>query len=243
MVGIQGVLAVLIELLSVAGGFARSWWQVLLACVLIGALALAQAWISVRSVRTVAASVTNRTVEINNVLAPLTKALVRVAAADTLPRKRIAAVAFLVNATASCVGLTPAKLCRATFYSITGEPGSRVFVPWETVGRSDPPFSKFREDDSGEGAEVWRVASTGDYRFVEDTHRDLVPHFDRQRERKYRTFITMPVMFSDAPVGLLTLNAPEPGDLSADDVESMRFIADLAATAIGMAGGKCPDRE
>lgn len=242
MVGIQVVLSALIAMLGMAGGSAKSWWLLTILCVAIGILAVVQGGLSIRSVKSAKASRVDRTVEINNVLAPLAKALARAAAADGAKRRRAASVAFLVNATSSCVGLTPAKLCRATFYSITGEPRSRVFEPWETVGRSDPPFSRFREDDEGEGAEVWRVAKKGDYRFVQDTELEDIPHFDRARSRKYRTFITMPVMFDDAPVGLLTLNAPQPGDLTADDVESMRFIADLAATAIGMAGGECPDR-
>lgn len=243
MAVLQGVLSALIAMLGVAGGAAKSGWPLWGACVAIGALVLLQWWLSSRSIKSVRASRVDRTVEFNNVLAPLAKALARVAAAGSLKRRRPASVAFLVNATNSCVGLTPAKLCRATFYSVAGEPGSRVFEPWETVGRSDPPFSRFRENDGGEGAEVWRVAKQGEYRFVEDTEREAIPHFDRTRARKYRTFITMPVMFDDAPVGLLTLNAPQPGDLTEDDVESMRFIADLAATAIGMAGGECPDRE
>lgn len=242
MTGIQVMLSALIAMLGVVGGSAKTGRLLVIFCVVIGALVLLQGWLSNRSVKSVKASRVDRTVEINNVLAPLAKALARAAAADGIKRRRAASVAFLVNATSSCVGLTPAKLCRATFYSTSGEPGNRVFEPWETVGRSDPPFSRFREDDDGEGAEVWRVAKKGDYRFVQDTAHEDIPHFDRTRPRKYRTFITMPVMFDDAPVGLLTLNAPQPGDLTADDVESMRFIADLAATAIGMAGGKCPDR-
>lgn len=239
----QWVLAVLITALAAVGDLVPNDWRWLTGYIaIIALLALAQALLAQRGVKSAKQLKLERTVEVNHILAPLAGSLARITAATGKPVRRQAVSAFLADATAACVGLTPAERCRATFYSIEGEQSSRIFVPWATTGRSDPPFSRFREDDDGEGAEVWRVATSGQYAFVKDTRSERIPHFDRQRERRYRTFITVPVLLDEKVVGLLTLNAPEPDDLTRDDVETMRLVANLAAAAIGMAGGKCPTR-
>mgnify|MGYP000851691049 CR=1 FL=1 len=133
---------------------------------------------------------------------------------------------------------------RATYYIRTTRNFKRkdrreVFVPDITVGRGDEPRSRFFKGDGGEGDAVWAKAEADDHTFIVDTDRaykdGLLPGWDASRKRAYRTFITVPIRSGDRLAGLLTVNAPKPGDLTEEDVGTMRVIASLVGTAIGMA--------
>ena len=89
---------------------------------------------------------------------------------------------------------------------------------------------------------MWDYARRGEARFVRDLELEDIPHIDRSRVRKYRTFITVPILLDEEPAGLLTINAPEPGDLAESDVVTMFAIADLIAAALRQVDGKFPSK-
>ncbi|WP_448062843.1 GAF domain-containing protein [Cellulomonas hominis] len=138
------------------------------------------------------------------------------------------------------VGLTPAEKVRATYFKRVEHPESvPAFEPDATAGRGDPPQSVFRRDPTDvEGWPVWESAEADRPRFCRDVQSEPPPGWDVTKVRKYRTFITVPVRSGDDLVGLLTVNAPKPGDLSEDDVGTMWVIAGLVGAAIGIADGR-----
>lgn len=202
---------------------------------------IAQVVITYRTVTSAAQARAEKKVEMNDQLAPLAYTLAKIPAAGGLAKRRPAIASFLTKTVATCVSLTDQERSRATFYEVMGEPGSRVFTPAESSGRGDPAKSKFRENDGADGEVVWTKAIAGEPTFVEDWRTGPPAHFDVDRtDRKYLTFITVPVLTHEGPVGLLTVNGPSPGDLTRSDVETMQMLADLCAAAIGMGDGKCP---
>lgn len=178
--------------------------------------------------------------EINDVLAPLTAALKNIPLEPTAKRRQ-AVVSFLTAATAVCIQLAEGPKLRATFFEVIAHGGHRAFAPTHlSVGRGDPPESVFVEGDGGEGEEVWRYARQGKPRYEPDIRKSPPPFMDTARSRKYRSFITMPVMVNDEPIGLLTINSPRKKGLTGDDVVPMRVVAELCATAVAANHGECP---
>lgn len=216
------------------------WLELVVRSLLLVA-GIAQVVITYRTVKSAAQARAEKKVEMNDQLAPLAYTLAKIPAAGGIARRRTAIASFLTKTVATCVSLTGEGRSRATFYEVADEAGSRVFTPAESSGRGDPAKSRFREGDGADGDVVWAKAANGDPTFVEDWRRDPPEHFDVTRtDRKYLTFITVPVVTHDGPVGLLTVNGPNPGDLTRSDVETMQLLADLCTAAIGMGDGKCP---
>ena len=53
--------------------------------------------------------------------------------------------------------------------------------------------------------------------------------------RGYQTFISVPIVIDDEPCGMVTLDAPSPGDLDDTDVPTMQVLAGFLATAYAAA--------
>lgn len=177
-------------------------------------------------------------------LAPLARQLSIMAKEP--PERRSSKLRETISSCVSCAsGLAGEHVrTRATYYLRTTRNYKRktrtdAFVPDVTVGRGDEPRSTFHKGDGGEGDAVWAKAEADEHTFVTDTEAAYragqLPGWDASRTRAYRTFITVPIRSGDRLVGLLTVNAPKPGDLTEEDVGTMRVIASLVGTAIGMA--------
>lgn len=167
---------------------------------------------------------------------PVVKRLAELAAMGSANGKeRCAALCSQIVAAAAALPGTDGV--RASIY----ERQKRTFVPREdfTVGRSDMPRTKFTNRNV-EGRAVWELAEAGTTRFCEDVHHDPPPGFDPAISRHYRTFITAPVMHNETPVGLLTVNAGKPGDLTEQDARTMTILAALLATTYALGGSKWP---
>ncbi len=124
---------------------------------------------------------------------------------------------------------------RATYFGRKQQNGHPTMVPKQSAGRGDAPQSVFSKGvGSAEGDAVWEYAEKDLERYVVDVVKTPPPGWDPDRKRAYRTFITVPVWYGDAVTGLLTVNAVDPGSLSENDVKTMRIIASLIGTAIGM---------
>jgi len=238
---LQVIVGVALPLLAFLLFVFDDGWPELVVRVLIVVAGVAQAVITYRTVKSAAQARAAKKVEMNDQLSPLAYKLARIPAAGGLRDRRTAIASFLTKTVATCVSLTDEERSRATFYEVLEDAGARVFVPSESSGRGDPAKSRFREGDGADGDVVWAKAVEGEPTFVEDWRKDPPEHFDLTRtDRKYLTFITVPVVTHEGPVGLLTVNGPTPGDLTSSDVATMQMLADLCAAAIGMGDGKCP---
>lgn len=238
---LQVIVGVALPLLALLLLFFDDGWPELTLRLLILVVAAAQVAITYRTVTSAAQARAEKKVEMNDQLAPLAYKLAKIPAAGGLPQRRTAIASFLTKTVATCVSLTDQERSRATFYEVVGEPGSRAFTPAESSGRGDPAKSTFQEGDGADGDVVWTKAFAGEPTFVRDWRSEPPEYFDVARtDRKYLTFITVPILTHDGPVGLLTVNGPKPGDLTSSDVEMMQMLADLCVAAIGMGDGKCP---
>lgn len=179
-------------------------------------------------------------VELQEQLAPLAAMLKLIPLAPAQDRHdRVSS--FLSSATASCVNLSDEKKLRATYFEAAIDGGVRTFRPTTlSFGRGDKPVSTFAEGDGGEGESVWERAREGEYRHEVDIRRNPPPYMDTRRKRKYRSFITVPVLVSGDPVALLTMNSPRRNGLTSEDVVAMQMIADLCVAAIAADGGRTP---
>ncbi|GGF46458.1 hypothetical protein GCM10011519_20530 [Marmoricola endophyticus] len=57
--------------------------------------------------------------------------------------------------------------------------------------------------------------------------------WDTDKDRDYRAFISVAVIAGDTALGMLTLDAVEPGSLDDDDMGLLRLMAGLLAVALG----------
>lgn len=156
--------------------------------------------------------------------------------------RRLALGETLTVGVACAAGLATTTRVRATLFGRTVDDAGRdVFVPHTTLGRGDRPQSTFvRDPADAEGSAVWADAERDLPRFCTDVRAEPPPGWDPSKRRTYRTFITVPVHAGRDLVGLLTVNAPHPGDLTDDDAGTLQVIAALLGTALGMADAQWP---
>lgn len=208
------------------------WVFFLLGLALVGIQGLA----SDQAVKTARAAQEEFKVVLYDQLAPLARELSRMARKPIAQRRTMldSTIGVCVSAASGLAGENTRS--RATYFRRATRDGVDAFIPGPTIGRGDPPQSVFRRDPkSAEGMAVWQYAENDQARFVVDVQASPPPGWDPNRVRAYRTFITVPVRAGDSLVGLLTVNAVNPGDLSENDVTSMQVIASLIGTAHGMA--------
>lgn len=157
-------------------------------------------------------------------------------------QRRVKLGEVLTSCTAAAAGLPSASRVRATVFQRDSDQGIDIFkpVPGCSHGRGDPPQSVFRRGDP-EGDHVWAIAEADDHDFRRNIVKDPPPGFDRTRTRAYVTYITVPIRMGDELKGLLTINSPSEGDLTEDDVGTMRVLAALIGCALGIVGGRWPD--
>ncbi len=111
------------------------------------------------------------------------------------------------------------------------DPGPpRQLVPSSFAGRSGAPTVSF-DATTRAGQAVLRILDSG-WVLVEDIDAPgVVPWWDEERE--YRTYAAGPVPGPrDAPVGLLTVDALAPGELTGLDLPLLRLIAHLLSLAL-----------
>ena len=103
-----------------------------------------------------------------------------------------------------------------------------------TGTRTDPGTQEFLEG-SGVNQGVWTLLDQGGAVLVLDIEKDGPDDFHRGAGKAYRTFISAGVRANDVPMGLLTVNAEQPGQLDGTDVAMVRVLAHLlgAAEALG----------
>lgn len=181
-------------------------------------------------------------VVMHDCLQPLARCILSLVTKTTQTKRMHALPNVLWTILTAAIAVTATDGSRASFFRRVTKNGEDLLVPDEvlSIGRGDAPVSRFARSD-GEGKDVWRAAEADQVVFYPDILTAGPPDLDRDRERHYRTFITAPIQVKGSLAGLLTINAPSPGDLTDDDVGIMRVLATLAGVAITLCEGKWPE--
>lgn len=228
-------------------GFTQGWQRVSL--VVIGGVLTAVAagvplWAQARTARAradaLAAAQSARAamrVAMEDALDPIASLLVQLETARRGDRTRLRAqAALLCLTTISQLGTMPAppavdapRRLRVCFFRL--EPGRpRRLVPQTYAGRVGVPSVTFDETTKA-GQLLFRIVDDG-WRIVDDTDRQR-PAVWWDDEHDYRTWAAGPVPGATGqPVGLITVDAPDPGSLQDLDLPLVRLLARLLALAL-----------
>lgn len=124
---------------------------------------------------------------------------------------------------------------RASYYAAEAGEGDAVWRSVQSTGRSGAPTTTFTPGTAA-GDAVVTMLREGEPRLCRDVRVDPPPGWE-SKEHDYRTFITVPARTKApgareaASYGFLTVDAPQPGDLTHDDVPLVRLLATLLAVA------------
>lgn len=123
---------------------------------------------------------------------------------------------------------TEGRRIRACLFTLEAGPPRRL-VPQSYAGRLGRPTVVF--DETTRAGQMMLRTVDDDWVIVESTlEQRTTPWWDEQHE--YRSYVAGPVPGPDGrPVGLLTLDALEPGDLEGVDLPLVRLIAHLLSLA------------
>lgn len=119
---------------------------------------------------------------------------------------------------------------RAVVYRVN-DAGSAL-EPMDSYGRKDRP-RKFVKGDGGAGDDVFDLIANREPELIKDTATD--ERTKRQPQSKhYRTFVRAPIRANGLAYGMMTVDAPNVGDLSDADKQIVEVLADLLAIAAGL---------
>lgn len=136
------------------------------------------------------------------------------------------------HATARLLG---GERTRSVVYVLTSD--NSALVQAERAGRRDPAQPFTSKDERGRRALEWVSSSDKTPLHVEDS-RQAPPSIWRGSGASYRSFISVPIATLETSFGMLTVDDPEPGALTADDVPIVQLLAALLAVACAAAGAE-----
>jgi len=122
---------------------------------------------------------------------------------------------------------------RMVIYEVKGSKrGSRSLEPLDFAGRSVSIPTGFEEKEPGRGAKVfkWLSDPSAKTRFVADCEKEADPDW-AGTGNGYRTYISVPIQAKNRVLGMLTVDAPKPGDLDETDIPMVEVLAQTLATA------------
>lgn len=79
-----------------------------------------------------------------------------------------------------------------------------------------------------------RLVSDDDEGLYSDLNEGVPPGFDLHRRREYATYLAVAVAAGDIGYGMLTVDAPNAGDLKQTDVVLTRIVARLLAAGLAL---------
>lgn len=170
-------------------------------------------------------------VEMNQALDPIVRKLGELSvAARKTDRNSIRAQVMSLAVSAASQIVCPKPDVRACFFEFQ-EGSPKKLVPTEHhVGRIGTTRSTFIEGTPDGDAAIGMVESNGD-RLCRDVQEEPPPGWN-SKKRDYRSFISVAVVAGDTAYGMLTVDAPESGSLTVDDVNVLRVLAGLLAAAM-----------
>ncbi|MQA06179.1 MAG: GAF domain-containing protein [Streptosporangiales bacterium] len=168
---------------------------------------------------------------LNDALDPIVRHLGRIATAGWRDRERLRSqsVPFILNAATEIIGPDRARAC----WFALEESSPRKLAPIACVGRAGSARSTFVEG-TRRGDDVLAMIEYDEDRFCSDTDEYPPPGWDPTAPHDYKTFVAVPVISGNVAYGMITLDAPAPGDLTRDDARLLRLLAGLLANAFAI---------
>lgn len=168
---------------------------------------------------------------LNDALDPIVRHLGRIATAGWRDRERLRSqsVPFILNAATEIIGPDRARAC----WFALEQSSPRKLVPKACVGRAGSARSTFVEG-TRRGDDVLAMIEYDEDRFCPDTDEQPPPGWDPPAPHDYKTFVAVPVISGNVAYGMITLDAPAPGDLTRDDARLLRLLAGLLANALAI---------
>lgn len=167
------------------------------------------------------------TLTLNGALAPITSYLGELATTRGATARQAVSGQLRQAVVDAAVTLT-ADGARSAYY---GMDGRRTLVRAVYGGRSSLPRERF-VGGTPDGDFVLDLVQRGDLVFVGDVRVDPLV---TPSTSGYRTVIAVAVTAGSRRLGLLTVDAPEPGDLTGADVELVRVLANLLGSGLALA--------
>lgn len=212
------------------------WFLVLaISCVVIGALAVP--FFKHLDEKDELDALQKYQLQIGDGLQPLLQQLVKLGESNSVPEAKTNLHQLIVAAIEAARHVAGQGRVRATYFRAL-PPAGRLkarLVPGPHVGRSTSPSSVFAKG-TPEGDYIFEVLSKDGYVFYEDIKDCDLPGWDPHRKRDYGTFASVPVRGKSVVYGMLSVDAPSPGDLTHNSVTFIRCVGVLLAA--GIAGVK-----
>jgi transcriptional regulator with GAF, ATPase, and Fis domain len=163
---------------------------------------------------------------------PLLRLLAKIEEAENETERaklREAAIASVVHAAPAVLGPDNTRAC---FFVLENDPLDGLLrLRFHTAaGRVDEPHTRF-EPSTAAGQAAFQMLIEDEYTFCEDTASSPPPGWN-DHPHQYRTFLSVPVRGDQEIVGMLTVDAPSPGDLSIDrDLPILLVLARILAVS------------
>ncbi|PPF39815.1 GAF domain-containing protein [Pseudoclavibacter sp. AY1H1] len=128
--------------------------------------------------------------------------------------------------------LFPKKNTRMIIYQVVDERNkSRRLESVDFYGRRANKPRGFKDKDRGRGQRVfeWLDADDAQPRFIPDVRQE--PDFDTTEANGYLTYISVPIVSDGTVRGMLSVDAPDSGDLDETDIPMLEVLAYALATA------------
>lgn len=163
---------------------------------------------------------------------PLLRLLARIEEAENETERaklREAAIASVVHAAPAILGPDHTRACFFILEADSSE--GEVRLRFHTAaGRVDEPHTRF-DPSTAAGRAALRMLTEDEHTFCEDTESSPPPGWN-EHLHQYRTFLSVPVRGDQELIGMLTVDAPSPGDLSIDrDLPILLVLARILAVS------------
>lgn len=223
-------------------GTSRHWW---LFAVIAGTFggAVVQALASIlqsRRLKTARAAAEKATqqqiIRMQDSLDPIVSKLAS-AAAETTPEERQRLHAAITQQVLGSVGdFIDKERVRVCWFTLRKRlDGKQELVcTRDYIGRVGEPRSAFLEGTT-DGDAALALISGRTTRFCPDVDKSPPPGWDSARARSYKTFISAPAIAGDKGYGMLTMDAPNAGELKQADASLLQLLATLIAAASALA--------
>jgi hypothetical protein len=134
-----------------------------------------------------------------------------------------------VEAAAAIIGPGDLKV-RSCYYELEAGPPKRLVLN-NQAGRDSTVLTRFEDSDGRGKAAITMVETNGKETFCVDVGKLPPPDWKDDGDSSYKTFISLPVVARGTAYGMLTVDAPQPGDLTEHDVSALKTMAELIAVS------------
>jgi GAF domain-containing protein len=175
---------------------------------------------------------TKARVAMNDALHPVLQSLGRAATAAGARERRTSIDQAIPAVLATAAVLLGPDRSRACWFEYEAGPPKRL-VPVAHHGRAGSPTSVFDEGTPNGDTALAMVLSSSNL-ICHDIHTDPPLGWDSEKRRDYATFISVSVVAGDTAFGMLTLDAPDAGGLTDDDLQMLRLFASALGVALAL---------